>query len=69
MFPDRFGSDADYDSYHGRDWSLDEREDWCEAHQQRQTTCGPCHTAGALTEDGELLRAVTAALRGEKGAA
>lgn len=73
MLPDPFGSDADYDSYYGRDWSLDQsRDDWCDEHQQRQTTCGKCHTAGALNEDGELVRkeltgsqmvaAVTAAL-------
>lgn len=63
MIPDRFGSDADYDSYYGRDWSLDQsREDWCDEHQQRQTTCGPCHTAGALNEDGELVRAMRAHL-------
>lgn len=64
MFPDNHGSDFDYDTFFGN-CPEDEREDRCEAHQQRQTTCGKCHAEGALTEDGELLRAVTAALRGE----
>jgi len=68
MLKDVWGSDFDYDTFFGN-CPEDEREDWCEAHQQRQTTCGKCHTEGALTADGELLRAVTAALRGEKGAA
>lgn len=69
MLPDRWGSDADYDAAHGNEWNVDERDDWCDDHQQRQTTCGPCHAAGALDADGELVRAVKAALRGEKGAA
>lgn len=53
---DRFGSDVDHHEWLNG-WSHDDaREDWCEEHQQRQTTCGPCHTAGALNEDGELVR-------------
>lgn len=66
MLRDTWGSDYDYDAAHGNEdslWNVDRsREDWCEEHQQRQTTCGPCHTAGALNEDGELVRAVTAHL-------
>ena len=69
MFPDNYGSDFDYDAFFGN-CPEDERDDWCDEHQQRQTTCGPCHTAGTLTHDavkfteadGELVRAVTAHL-------
>lgn len=61
MFPDNYGSDMDYDTFFGN-CPEDEREDWCEEHQQRQTACGPCHTAGALNEDGELVRTVKAHL-------
>lgn len=65
---DQFASDLDHHA-HVNGWNVDERDDWCDDHQQRQTTCGPCHAAGALDADGELVRAVKAALRGEKGAA
>ena len=67
MLPDRWGSDADYDAAHGNDWSLDvSRDDWCDEHQQRGTTCGPCHAAGTLTEremtGDEMVAAVLAAM-------
>lgn len=53
MFPDRWGSDYDYDADHGN-WSLDEaRVDWCEDHEQRASTCGPCHAAGRLPDNDE----------------
>lgn len=59
---DRFASDMDHHEWLNG-WSHDDaREDWCEEHQQRQTSCGPCHTAGALDADGALVRAVTAHL-------
>lgn len=65
MFPDNYGSDFDYDAFFGN-CPEDERGDWCEAHQQRQTTCGPCHTEGALTEreldESEMVAAVVAAM-------
>ena len=54
MLPDRWGSDADYDSAHGNDWSLDDaRADWCDDHGQRGSTCGPCHAAGLLPDNDE----------------
>jgi hypothetical protein len=39
MFPDRWGSDYDYDTAMGHGA---EPEDWCHEHQQRGSTCGPC---------------------------
>jgi hypothetical protein len=71
VLPDRWGSDADYDAAHGNDWSLDvSRDDWCDEHRQRGTTCGKCHAAGTLTEaEAVWVRDFKAALDGEKGAA
>lgn len=70
MIPDRFGSDVEhYEWLNG--WSRDEaHDDWCDEHQQRGTTCGPCHAAGTLTDAETVwLRDFKAALDGEKGAA
>jgi len=63
---DRFGSDMDHHEWING-WSLDEsRDDWCDEHQQRGTTCGPCHAAGTLTEremtGHEMVAAVVAAM-------
>lgn len=63
MFPDNYGSDMDYDTFFGN-CPEDEREDWCETHQRRGTTCGPCHAEGVLAES-PLVQAVKAALSGE----
>ncbi len=60
MFPDRWGSDADYDRDHGNDWSLDEaRVDWCEAHQQRGSTCGKCHAEAMDDAEADFWAATT----------
>ena len=62
---DRFASDMDHHEF-VNGWSLDEREDWCETHQQRGTTCGKCHTEGRLAEreldESEMVAAVVAAM-------
>lgn len=68
MLKDVWGSDFDYDTFFGN-CPQDEREDWCDEHKQKQSSCAKCVESGAINEDGELVRAVKAALRGEKGAA
>ena len=49
MLRDEWGSDMDYDAYF-QAYSLDQRDDWCEKHGQRGTTCGPCY-ADAMQDD------------------
>lgn len=64
---DQFASDLDHHA-HVNGWSVDEaQEDWCDEHQQRGSTCGPCHTAGTLpsVDDSPLVAAVVAALAGK----
>ncbi len=60
MFPDRWGSDADYESDHGNDSTHDEaRLDWCQAHQQRGSTWGKCHAEAMDDAEADFWAATT----------
>ena len=59
MLPDTWGSDVDHDGYLN-EFSPDRaREDWCEAHQQRGSTCGGCHAEAMDDAEADFWAATT----------